>query len=52
MRLFNKTFFGFLFSFGILLALSFLLLFATNYFIMKQEGELETTCITSSGEPC
>jgi hypothetical protein len=50
MRLFNKTFFTLLFSFGVLLVVSFILLLLTNYFI--NAGTPESTCITSSGEAC
>lgn len=55
--MFNRTFFRNTISFVIILAVGFLILFGAEYFRAKTAGapdnlEVESDCITSTGEPC
>lgn len=47
----GSTFWKYALSFGTIVIVSLILLSVTNYFAGRA-GTPETTCITSSGDPC
>jgi hypothetical protein len=47
----SGTFWKYALSFGTIVIVSLILLFVTNHFAGRT-GTPETTCITSSGDPC